>query len=227
MEKINPNNQELAAAEQKKKEIADHLRVKYHPKAILLHGSRSSGNERPHSDWDIFMFFDEMPEQKRDRTMIAGEDVEWKGFQLPVPDDQIIKTFDVYLQSAKVLWEDGNAGSELLERAKIEYEKGPQLNEKDLTEIKQFIEHKIGGMIDDIESPYMFFRHLSMVSSRITNLWFEALHNEFSKPFYLAMPTIKERDPECYELLVKLYDHQVSNEEKIEAAKQLKQKLFK
>src|SRR3989344_2829024 len=101
----------------KKEKIIEYLKEKYHPKAMLLHGSHATGNERPHSDWDIFLLFDKIPEQNRDRAMIGGEDVEWKGFQLPIPSDQILKNFYVYLQSAKVLWEEGNVGSELLERA--------------------------------------------------------------------------------------------------------------
>ncbi|MGZ3775842.1 MAG: nucleotidyltransferase domain-containing protein, partial [Pseudobdellovibrionaceae bacterium] len=38
-----------------KQKIVDHLVVKYHPKAIILHGSRVEGLNRPNSDWDILV----------------------------------------------------------------------------------------------------------------------------------------------------------------------------
>ena len=131
----------------------------------------------------------------------------------------------MYLQFAKVLWEEDSVGSALLEKAFDTYSKGPQLSQDDLRREKQFLVHKLLGMQDDVDTPYMFLRHLGVFLSRASNLWFEVLHNEFSKPFYLAVPEIKERDPEYYEHLDILPSH-ASSLKKIEASQWIAQKLF-
>lgn len=208
----------------KEKEIAEVLRNKYHPVAVLLHGSRAVGEERQHSDWDIIMLFDDVP-RKGYREQIEGEDVEWRAYKVPTEDDSIIDTFDLHLQFAKVLWEANGEGTALLQRASAFYAKGAQLSEDDIRRAKQFIEHKLRGMEDDIENPSMFLRHLGVFFNNAVNLWFEVLHNKYSKPFYLAISEIKEQDPQYAEQLDAL-SSKAPNQEKIEAGRWIIHKLF-
>lgn len=205
--------------------IVQTLRDKYNPVAILLHGSRAVGKERPHSDWDVIMLFEGEIPRRGYREEIGGHDVEWKAISIPVEDEKIVDTFDVYLQFAKVLWEADSKGTDTLEKALKVYAKGPNLSDDDVRKWKQFLEHKLLGMIDDINSPYMFFRHLSVFFNRASNMWFEIIHNEFSKPFYLAIPDMQARDPEFSKLL-EILPSNASNEEKVEAGKKILEKLF-
>lgn len=206
--------------------IVEYLKEKYKPVAMLLHGSRAIGKERLHSDWDIFMLFEDSVPKKSNREEVDGEDVEWKAFSLPVINEQIVDKFDANLQFAKVLWEKGGDGTDLLNRAKVEYAKGPNLSDEDLRRIGQFLAHKLNGMEDYLGDQFMFARHLSVFFSRAAVLWFEILHNEFSKPYYLAMPIIKEKDPEYFKQLEILTAINVSNEDKIKVGRQIYQKLF-
>lgn len=207
--------------------IVEYLKSKHHPVAILLHGSRAVGKNRLYSDWDIIMLFNEEIPRKGYREEVDGEDVEWKAFQLPISDDKIIDTFDVYLQFAKVLWEKDSIGTDLLQKAITRYNRGPNLSKDTIKREKQFFEHKILGMKDDKDTPYMFLRHVSILFNRASNMWFEILHNEFAKPFYIAVPIIQEKDFEYYQHLMILCSNDSSNDEKIVSAEWVAGKLFK
>jgi predicted nucleotidyltransferase len=205
--------------------IAWGLRSKYSPTAVILHGSRAVGMNRPHSDWDILLLFTEKPEIALNREEIAGEDVEWEAVKIPVAENAILGTVGVELQFGKVLWEDeSRAGTRLLEQAAAFYAKGVQLTEGDRAKYKQYLCHKVAGMEDDIATPYMFLRHQYAFFLRASNWWFE-VNGQYSKPFYMAMPIIRERDPEYHELLLTV-SAAGSNETKIAAARRLVARLF-
>jgi hypothetical protein len=180
---------------------------------------------RPHSDWDILLLCAEKPEVTINREDIAGEDVEWKAVKLPVAEDAILSAVGVELQFGRVLWEDeSQAGTRLLEHAAAFFAKGVQVSETDRTKYKQFLCHKVAGMEDDIATPYLFLRHQYVFFLRASNWWFE-LQGEYPKPFYMAMPIIRERDPEYHDLLLTV-SAAGSNETKIAAARRLVSKLF-
>lgn len=210
----------------KAKRISQALRDKYESIAILLHGSRAVGKERKHSDWDIIMLFEEEISRRSYREKIVGEDVEWTAFMFPIQKIDFLETFGVYLQFAKVLWERDQGGTDLLELASEVYSKGPNLSEDDIRREKQFLEHKLLGMQDDMNTPYMFLRHLGVFFNRASNLWFEILHNKFPKPFYLAIPEIKQQDPEYARHLIVLASNQASNQEKIKFGEHIMTMLF-
>jgi predicted nucleotidyltransferase len=205
--------------------IAWQLRIQYKPTAVVLHGSRAVGMNRPHSDWDILLLFAEKPAIALNREEIAGEDVEWTAIKTPVAENAILGTVGVQLQFGKVLWEDDSkAGTRLLEQTTAFYAKGLQLTEADRHKYKQYLCHKVAGMEDDIATPYMFLRHQYMFFLRASNWWFE-LNGEYSKPFYVAMPIIRERDPEYHDLLLAVSEAG-PNETKIAAARHLVSRLF-
>jgi predicted nucleotidyltransferase len=201
------------------------LRNKYSPNAVILHGSRAVGMNRPHSDWDILLLFNERPEVALNREQVAGEDVEWEAVKVPVAENAILSTVGVELQFGNVLWEDASrAGTRLLEQAAAFYAKGVQLTEADRAKYKQYLCHKVAGMEDDIATPYMFLRHQYAFFLRASNWWFE-MNGQYPKPFYIAMPIIRERDPEYHELLLTV-SAAGSNETKIAAARRLVSRLF-
>ena len=50
--------------------LTQYIIEKYSPLAVLLHGSRASGNERPHSDWDFAILVNE--DIKVEREIVDG-----------------------------------------------------------------------------------------------------------------------------------------------------------
>jgi len=205
--------------------IVSLLRERYGPVGILLHGSRAVGMERMHSDWDVSLLFTEMPVLTLNREELAGEDVEWTAVRVPVAADAIQEAVGLELQHAKVLWEDeSHAGTKLLEQAATFYGKGVRLSEADRAKYKQYLSHKVAGMQDDIETSYMFLRHQYAFFLRASNWWFE-VRGMYPKPFYLAMPFIRDHDPEYHGLLLTV-SSKGSNEAKVSAARQLVSRLF-
>lgn len=213
--------------QEKTDQIVAFLKQKYKPTAVILHGSRAVGEERAHSDWDIIMLFSGDVPRKGYREEIEGEDVEWKAFNIPKESESVTEIFDVYLQFAKVLWEENAVGSKLLERAKEEYLRGPKpYNEDEVRREKQFFQHKIQGLIDDKDTQYLFFRHLCVLRTQATRLWFELLKNRFSQPLYLAMPLIEKEDPEFHKNLVSFTSLETSPDTKIKNAEAMFIRIF-
>lgn len=213
--------------QEKTDQIAAFLKQKYKPTAVLLHGSRAVGKERTHSDWDVIMLFNGDVPRKGYREEIEGEDVEWKAFNAPKGNESVTKVFDVYLQFAKVLWEEGDIGTELLERARAEYTKGPkQYTDDEVRREKQYFQHKIQGLIDDKDTQYLFFRHLCVLRTQAMRLWFELLNKRFSQPLYLSMPLIEKEDPDFYKNLVSFTAFDTSPEIKIKNAEAMFARIF-
>ena len=205
--------------------IAWHLSRKYSPIAVILHGSRAVEMNRPHSDWDVLLLFSEKPKLTINREEIAGQDVEWTAVTVPVAENAILSTVGVELQFGKVLWEDeSRAGTRLLEQAAAFYAKGVQVTEADRAKYKQYLCHKIAGMEDDIATPYLFLRHQYTFFLRASNWWFE-MSGQYPKPFYMAMPIIRERDPEYHDLLLTVSAAE-PNQTKIAAARRIISRLF-
>jgi hypothetical protein len=205
--------------------ITEYLHKIYQPQAIILHGSRAIHKERPHSDWDIFLLFNEKPKLTSNREMIANEDVEWVALTIPISDSEILDTCGVQLQYARVLFEENLSGTALLEQASAFYAKGftPTLDER--RRFKQFLTHKLDGMEDDIQTPFLFLRHQYAFFERATNWWFE-LRGEYRKPFYIALPLIKESDSEYHRLLLTVCEREVPETEKIAAGRKLVSTYF-
>jgi hypothetical protein len=201
------------------------LRQKYSPSAILLHGSRAIGKERVHSDWDIIMLFDRVPTNTTNREVLGRQCIEWKAFPADTPRQDIIKRFGVYLQFARVLWEANGCGSQLLRVSKLLYSAGPQLSSDQLRRERLYFRHKIDGLVDDQETPELFFRHLCALFNSSVSMWFALLKNKYSQPLYLAMPLIQRDDPEYYANLLTILGAK-TNSQKIIAAERVYEQLF-
>lgn len=204
--------------------IVEQLRREYRPVAVVLHGSRAIGMSRPRSDWDILLLFTEKPQLAMNREEIAGEDVEWTAIRVPLADTEILKIVGTELQFGKVLWQESDSGSRLLDQSAKLYAKGVRLSDAEKARYKQFLRHKVASMEDDAATPYMFLRHQYTFFLRASNWWFE-INGEYPKPFYIAMPSIYDRDRDYHDLLLTLCEAG-SNESKIAAAHRIVTKLF-
>tara|TARA_B100000508_G_scaffold60333_2_gene47517 strand:+ start:63380 stop:64018 length:639 start_codon:yes stop_codon:yes gene_type:complete len=208
-----------------KEKIIQHIKETHNPQAIILHGSRAIGKERGNSDWDLYLLYTDTPPHFSGREDVEGADVEWKAVKAPVKENEILDVFGVQLQFAKVLWEEESVGSTALNAARSLYEKGVTLSKEDKERMEQYLTHKANSLKDDIDTPYMFLRHQYAFFERAINWWFE-MRGEYRKPFYVAMPRIKEEDPEYHDLLMKIAGDS-PNKEKVWVAEEIAAKLFK
>ena len=201
------------------------LKAKYQPSAILLHGSRAIGRERPHSDWDIIMLFSVLPGRTNDREIIRGQCVEWKAFQSAISQPELFATFGTYLQFARVLWEANEEGSRLLNLLRAIYADGPKPSQDYRRREEVFFTHKLDGLTDDANTPELFFRHLCVIFRLSVKLWFELIERKYSQPLYLAMPLIRGKDPSYSANLTALLTSH-DNLQRIDAANHLFERLF-
>jgi len=194
--------------------IVAYLRETYDPVAIILHGSRASGHARAHSDWDFALLYNvhvDLPDNGRAEEL--GENIEFTHHQLPVTD--VIKEFSVKLQNARVVYENGTVGTELLPLAWTSDEKRSH---------SLWVQGRIDGMTDTVDEPLVFEKYAADFYSRITNYWYWAIHDKYPKPIYLALQEIAEKDPEYFTYIEKFVHG--SNKEKVIQAENISQKCF-
>jgi len=209
--------------EDMEEKIIQHLREVYKPLAIILHGSRASGHEREHSDWDFVLLYpkeNELP--SNGRLDVDRQNVEFSHHHIPAED--IEKEFGVKLQNSRVVFEMNSEGSGLLTQAQQIYSQPVGWSDKDKYNHSLWMRGRIDGMHDAVNNPIVFERYASDFFARITNYWFLSLHDKNPQPIYLALQEIAEKDPE-YFIYIEKFVHG-SNVEKVKAAEDVYQKCF-
>ncbi|TSC68060.1 MAG: hypothetical protein G01um101472_177 [Parcubacteria group bacterium Gr01-1014_72] len=207
---------------EKLSQLVRHLVETYHPKAIILHGSRARGTERPHSDWDFMLLSDVPIHVETVRNSILDENVEVKVFLLPV--EKIIKTFGEKLRGGKAVYDPEGIAAELLRQAEPLYEAPLNLSSAQRRAQILHIQGRLYGMKETIENAELFFDYLGDFYKYAMNLWFETLHNMRPLPPTEALPYIHARDPKYYGLL-RILSSAVSNREKLDAAEKIYNRL--
>ena len=206
------------------KELGAYLKDAYQPDAIILHGSRATGNERVHSDWDFILLYTHNDTPGNFREMVNEHNVEVQSVVLPV--DDILDTFDSKLQHARVVFEKDGEGTLLLERAQALYAKGFEWPASWPTGPHLWMQGRVDGMRDSLGNNEVYFRYLSQLYIRAINYWYVVLHKEYSQPVYLALPDIAERDPRYRALLAQLADPAIAYSEKVEVAQRMVEHVF-
>lgn len=193
--------------------IINHIIETYKPDAIILHGSRARNKEREHSDWDIILLFTHQTEVKNGRELFEGQNIEYSVHILPVED--IFGVFGTKLQNAKVLFEKGGIGSPLLKEADSYYKQGVHWSQEKIDAHKLWIEGRIQGMADSIDSPLVFHKYFSDFYDRVYNYWYWLKQHKHSQPIYTATEEILEKDPIFYRLLLSLFEEGISPKEQV------------
>lgn len=205
-------------------DITNHLRDLFNPTAIILHGSRAVGRERPHSDWDIFLLYkvdEELP--KNGRLIWREQNIEHSHHHFPTED--IEKEFGVKLQFGRVIYENETVGSDLLEEAKAVYEKPAGWSEEDNDNHKLWMQGRVGGMKDTVNQPLVFERYASDFYSRVTNYWYWSIQDTFPKPIYFALEEIKEKDQEFFSLIER-FVKEVDRNKRVVTAEEIMERCF-
>lgn len=206
-------------------EIVNYLKAKYNPDVVILHGSRARKMEREHSDWDFILLYKSPTEHTNGRELYKEQNIELQIELLPIGDIEYV--FGTKLQDAKVLYEKGKEGTELLTEAQKSYAKGVQWSEKKRASHELWIQGRIDGMKDNVDRPEVFYKYFSDFYQRIFSYWYWILKKEYSQPIYIAVDEIVQKDPDYYDLVTRLIDSDVSLEEKVVTAKKIKDHLFK
>ena len=205
-------------------ELIAHLREKYNPDAIILHGSRARGKEREHSDWDFIFLYNNATDFKSGRELYQNQNIEFSVHTLPVQD--IESEFSTKLQKAKVLYETAAEGTTLLSEAISFYEKGVHWSEGKKNNHKLWLQGRINGMRDNIDNPVLFFKYFADLYPRVFNYWYWFIQEAHSQPIYIAMEEIAEKDPQYSQSMERLASLDISPAEKVSSAAEIYERLF-
>jgi len=216
--------------QEKLNKCIDYLKQKYHPvDAIILHGSRASGYARELSDWDFMVLTEHNVNQKQHRDNIAGEEIEFEVFQLPIENKDIFSKFNTKLKHAKAVYDENGNAQVLIDEAQKIYQAG--ITEEEVTGARllsqrHYLLSALGGMKDSVDNPAMFMKKLGTFYPRIINIWYKFKERSYSDNIYLSIPYLQSKDPEFAETLKIVYSLDTTPIQKIEASEKLIKIVF-
>lgn len=204
--------------------IINHISESYNPDAIILHGSRARQKERKHSDWDLILLFNQPTNIKSGREFFEGQNIEYSVHNLPI--DDIFDVFGTKLQKAIIIFEKNGEGSSLLNEAIIYYEQGVQWPQEKIDSHQLWVEGRIQGMVDSVESPLVFHKYFTDFYSRVYNYWYWLKQKQHSQPIYIATDEIAEKDPAFYKLLLSLFENNPALSARVDVCQKISNHLF-
>lgn len=204
--------------------IIEYLKEKYKPNAIILHGSRARGKEREHSDWDFVFLYTSPGQGQNGRELFENQNIEFSSHILPFTD--ILEEFSNKLQVAKVVYEEGSVGTDLLTEATAFYQKGVYWSEEVIGSHKLWMRGRIGGMEDNVDNEMVFAKYHADFYQRVFNYWYWILQNIHSQPFYVAVEEVSKHDHEYYELIKQFASAEVALAEKVKISEKIYNRLF-
>ncbi len=179
--------------------LAEYLKEKYNPVALVLHGSRANGWSRDHSDWD-FIMFTKQDVKPLTREIIFGANIELKQVVLPVPEDKFLGFF-FRTENTKILHDPESIAKNLLKSSDEKVKAGNQFTLDDRIKRYAFLCSALDGIGDYSDQPLNLFDKKIDFYTRVVESWFRFFKNEFEPSHYIAFPRIEEEDPEFYALV--------------------------
>ena len=207
--------------------LTQYIIEKYSPLAVLLHGSRASGNERPHSDRDFAILVNE--DIKVEREIVDGQNIEILALIVPMPElnNQNKHPWLVLRDgNVKVVYDPENIARNIIDTVTQFYEIPPYFSDADISSHKAWFRSKLDGMIDYRDDKEAFFVKLSELYPRIIMYWFHFIRRTYVPQVYHSIPIIKEEDPKYFELLKKIAGN-CSNQEKIDFGEMVYKRIWK
>lgn len=205
-------------------ELTDYIIKKYNPIAVLLHGSRASGNAREHSDWDFAIFVTE--KIIANREIIKNQNIEIMVLVLPVPDTIDSQWIVLRQGNVKVLYDPQNKATEIIEKVTEFYKIPRDFSEGEFHGHGAWFRSQLDGMIDYQNEQEAFFRKLSELYPRVIMYWFHFIKNTYMPQVYYSLPILETEDPDYFNYL-KILAGNFSNEEKITAAENIYKRIWK
>ena len=204
------------------REIAEYLKQKYDPEAIVLHGSRARGKAADLSDWDIDVFVSSP--QEGGTEIFEGQALDVDVIVLPVHDAVFAERGMVNLKDGKILFENNSAGTDMIRRAQELYAAGKKLSERDRENRRIKLWRMLRRLQANAGKNEVFFYHLAAFYPLAIRYWLE-LKGRWSEPIYVAEEIIQKEDPEYWEY-VKVLSESEPNQNKVAAAEKIYLALF-
>lgn len=206
--------------------ITNYLIQKYDPEFIILHGSRATNNERPDSDWDLYVFTTN--EDLSGGTEILQDqelDVSLQVLPIKISQEVLVNSFGSTLQNAEILFDKNGEGQEFLNAAKDLYRQSRNLSERDIENRKRRFNRVLARLRGSVNDNHIFFYHSASFYPSVIRYWFE-FRNEWSMPIYTAVKEIKSKDDEYFDCLNTIIGSD-NNEHILAAFESIYNQLFK
>lgn len=199
-------------------DIVTYLKSKYHPKAILLHGSRARGDAFDTSDYDLALITPE-PDLIRPE-FYNGCALDMSGIS---PTEKILKAGQTPIWPCLVLFDDADGlGAYLAKRTHEAFEKGPlPLTREELENRCNFSKRLLLRLQGRGADPLVRFYYMGDFYDRVLRYWCE-LNQRWTMSVHLLLPLIASEDPTFYKYLQGLWTEDYQN-----AALKLHMHLFK
>lgn len=225
----------MVKKEEKLDVIIEFLKNRYKAKVLIIVGSRAVGDFKPKSDWDIYLFTDkklpketpsqfynDLPEAIKDEDLdIYKNSMDPKSYSAKLWRD---------LRNSKVILDNKERfGKKLRKKALDLYKKGPPKWTKEYAQGRVFKAQrymkKFEDNFKDKKFAELFLRISWHYSENVIDWWF-GIRSEFPLRPQQAFPHIKEKDPEFYKQLQKVFSDKINYKAKISAFKKIHKLLF-
>jgi len=198
--------------------IVSYLQTEYHPKAILLHGSRARDDYFDQSDYDLALILEDTSQPRP--IFFEGYALDLSGVS---PTDLILKSGRTPIWPCSVLFEDEDSlGTLLMERTYEAFHQGPpSLMLEEVENRRNFSKRLIDRLQGRGEDSMLRVYYLGDFYQRFLRYWCE-INTRWTCSAHLLIPIIAKEDPSFYQELEGLW-----TENYCQAAFKLHQCLFK
>jgi hypothetical protein len=181
--------------------LTTYILENFKPRAIILHGSRAFGMEVASSDWDFLLLVDEF--KGPDKQFVDGEKVSFSQILPPFALDQVIGKHGMILRKGmtKIIYDPDGLAQKLLEESMAEEARGVDVTANG--KISRSV--KIAGILDKIirykDEKAFYLQYVGEFLTLTSKLWFHVKEKRHNIPPYMAIPYLKEKDPDFYTML--------------------------
>lgn len=195
------------------------------PVAILLHGSRAVGRERPDSDWDLCVLVEGAGEPRWRSQQVGGVSLDLDIVPVTASDSLMIDHFGTSLRFAQVVADsDDRVGAAFVARARYLHERGRQVPASTLVEQAAHARRVARRMAGSTSQSDLFFFHLSTFFGLAVRYWFDR-EGRWPEPPYDALESIRAADHD-YALLLSKLASDLSPHKKTQAAEEIAGRLL-
>ena len=203
--------------------LVEYLVAKYDPLAIILHGSRASGTNRPHSDWDLVLLVDK--DTPTEQVLVDGSAIDIEALRPDIDNQKILKEIGGTFHSSKILFDTEKVGEKFVERVQKLASAGFRLTSEEYNSRKLFLFRLLNRLVDaGDEHPIEFAYHFGNFLLKAINYSFQ-VKGQWSKSVYEAIEDIESNNVNLAKEL-RIAVSNVSNMEKVETAKRIYRLIF-
>lgn len=214
--------------------IKNFLQEKHNAEVLIIVGSRAVGDYKPNSDWDIYLFTNEIIKEEEPNQFYNSLPDKIKNEDLDIYKYNFNETFPgkLYrdLRNSKIILDNKDCfGEKIVNKAVELYNKGPNKWSKSYAQGRYYKAQrymkKFRDNLKDENYEELFLRISWHYSENIIDWWF-GIRQEFELRPQQAFDYIKEQDPIFHKELQVVVSDKNSYEDKINAFENIHKILF-